>query len=115
MPRTRTSSLFEDFAGYVEFFLLQDLLDADDHVTFYLPFTGFEASPLPATVDEYCAYRDASLAFVRERNTWTTGVAFERQQGHARLQVEQETSYRSFMQKRCIPLAVPVDLTCTTC
>ncbi|MCB2411530.1 hypothetical protein LGT39_01535 [Demequina sp. TTPB684] len=61
-------ALFEDFVGYVDFFLLQDLLDDDGMVTFFLPFTGFDANPLPATVSGYLAYRDASLAFVRARN-----------------------------------------------
>ncbi|PKQ18266.1 MAG: hypothetical protein CVT68_04280 [Actinobacteria bacterium HGW-Actinobacteria-8] len=62
-------ALFVDFIGFVDFFLLQDLSgDDDDDVRFYLPHDGFEASPLPATVSEYRAYRDASLAFVRARN-----------------------------------------------
>jgi len=61
-------ALFESFAGYAEFFLLQDLLNADGSVAFFLPFTGFEASPLPGSVDAYRTYRDASLTWVRARN-----------------------------------------------
>ena len=43
-------------------------------VTFFVPFTGFDLSPLPESVDAYRAYRDASLTWVRARNaridTW---------------------------------------------
>lgn len=61
-------ALFDDFEGYVGFFLLHDLLEPDGGLRFYLPHEGFDAIPLPASVTEYRAYRDASLAFVRARN-----------------------------------------------
>lgn len=64
-------ALFEDFRGYVEFFLLQDLLHADGTVAFFLPFSGFDAPALPATPEEYRAYRDASLKWVRAHNART--------------------------------------------
>lgn len=49
--------LFEDFRGYVEFFLLQDLVAEDcSSVHFFLPFTGFEGSPIPADLDSYISY-----------------------------------------------------------
>lgn len=62
-------TLFGDFRRYVEFFLLDDLVDANCHeVRWYLPFDDFHRSPLPRTLDEYEAYRQASLRFVRGRN-----------------------------------------------
>ena len=41
--------LFGDFAGYVDFFHLQDLVNEDaSAVKFFTPFEDFTASPLPA-------------------------------------------------------------------
>ncbi len=61
--------LFRDFRGYVEFFMLQDLVDAaGSEVQFSLPFDDFRSSPVPATVEEYCAYKHAAVAFVTARN-----------------------------------------------
>jgi hypothetical protein len=61
--------LFGDFHHYVEFFLLDDLLDADSgEVRWYLPFDDFNSPPLPRTPDDYETYRQASLRFVRARN-----------------------------------------------
>lgn len=61
-------ALFGDFDGFVNFFLLDDLV-LDGAVRFYLPFDGFKASPLPRTLDEYRRYRQAQLEFVAARNT----------------------------------------------
>ena len=61
--------LFETFKGYVDFFLLQDLvLDDYSSVKFYLPFDNFERSALPQDVDEYLSYRELVLDFVSARN-----------------------------------------------
>lgn len=60
-------ALFVDFDGYVRFFLLDDLV-RDGAVRFYLPFDGFEQSPLPRTFDAYQEFRRAQLAFVSARN-----------------------------------------------
>ena len=60
-------ALFEDFTGYVNFFLLENLTEGDA-VKFYLPFSGFEQSPLPATFAEYEQFRRAQLDFVTGRN-----------------------------------------------
>ena len=47
-------SLFRDFRGYVDHFLLNDLVDDDtDKIRFYLPFDNFERDALPASVEEY--------------------------------------------------------------
>jgi hypothetical protein len=60
-------ALFGSFDGYVSFFLLEDLVQ-DGTVRFYLPFEGFDRSPLPRTFDEYQEFRRAQLAFVAARN-----------------------------------------------
>ena len=62
-------NLFGDFRGYTDFFLLQDLV-TDDYsaVRFFLPFTNFEGTGLPKTLDEYKSYRERATAFVEARN-----------------------------------------------
>jgi hypothetical protein len=49
-------ALFEDFSGYVDFFLLQDMI-TDDHcaVEFFLPFGDFKTPSLPQDVDGFRA------------------------------------------------------------
>ncbi len=62
-------SLFRSFKAYVDFFLLQDLvLSPGEEVNFFLPFTGFDANPLPATAQEYRDYRQNVTRFVLSRN-----------------------------------------------
>lgn len=62
-------ALFQDFGGYVEFFLLQDLVDPrTGAVRFFLPFDGFTAPAIPRDVEHYRAYRDRSVTFLEERN-----------------------------------------------
>lgn len=58
--------LFGSFEGYVDFFLLQDLVDRG-RVRLYLPERGFDAPPLPATMDEYRQFRAAQVDFVSAR------------------------------------------------
>lgn len=61
--------LFGDFRGYVEFFLLQDLVSADFSVVkISTPFDDFIGSPIPKSADEYRKYEGASLAFIEARN-----------------------------------------------
>jgi hypothetical protein len=62
-------ALFENFRGYVEFFLLQELV-VDDYsqVTFLMPFDEFRTSPVPRDVDTYREYRRLSIEFVEARN-----------------------------------------------
>ena len=64
------SSLFYSFKGYVEFFLLQDLVDPSfEKVKFFTETkTPFEDSPIPKTASEYRDYKNASLEFVASRN-----------------------------------------------
>jgi len=61
--------LFGDFRGYVEFFLLQDLVSEDCSVVrFFMPFQDFNTSPLPASMDAYRAYRQLAVDFIEARN-----------------------------------------------
>jgi hypothetical protein len=61
--------LFGDFAGFVDFFFLHDLVDEDTStVKFFTPFRDFSASALPGTLDEYVAFRQRSLEFIESRN-----------------------------------------------
>lgn len=61
--------LFGDFAGYVNFFLLQDLVnEITATVNFFTPFDDFTASPLPGTLDAYLGYRQHAIEFVEARN-----------------------------------------------
>jgi hypothetical protein len=61
--------LFTDFRGYVEFFLLHDLVTDDlSAVKIAAPFDGFNGSPIPASVPEYSAYKMSAVAFIEKRN-----------------------------------------------
>lgn len=59
--------LFSDFSGYVEFFLLQDLLE-NGNIKFYLPFDNFKTPPSFLNVDEYLIYKKKVIDFVKARN-----------------------------------------------
>ena len=63
-------SLFIDFKGYVDFFLLQDLVDSQyDKVSFFTQVEKpFIKSPIPETAAEYREYKANTLEFVRRRN-----------------------------------------------
>lgn len=61
--------LFDTFAGYVTFFDLQDMVsEFGGEVKFFLPFDGFQSSPYPGTMDEFCTYKERTLEFVDARN-----------------------------------------------
>ena len=62
-------SLFQDFKGYVDFFLFQDLVEENYlAIKFLLPFNGFDYPPLPNNVEAYQAYKNNMMGFVRSRN-----------------------------------------------
>jgi hypothetical protein len=69
-------ALFQDFKGYVEFFMLQDLV-VDDYSTvkFFMPFDDFRASPVPRDVDRYREYRRLTIEFLEARNRRIEGYA----------------------------------------
>jgi len=62
--------LFESFAGYVDFFLLQDLVNPDYKLIYFLPPIKqvFESSPLPESKVEYLQYMQSSTSFTLKRN-----------------------------------------------
>lgn len=72
-------ALFDHFRGYVEFFLLQDLVEDDGStVRFFTPFADFTTPALPGDVDTYRQYMRSSIEFVEARNrriaAWAEGV-----------------------------------------
>lgn len=56
-------ALFEDFAGYVDFWLLQDLVE-DGRVRFWLPFDDFQGRAVPQDVASYLAYSQDREEFI---------------------------------------------------
>lgn len=63
--------LFGNFRGYVEFFLLHDLVTEDfSEVRFMMPFDHdeFIVGPMPRTVEAYRAYKQKASDFIRARN-----------------------------------------------
>jgi hypothetical protein len=62
-------AVFESFRGYVDFFLLQDLV-TDDYsvVTFCMPFDDFKTPSMPNDFDTYLEYRRRSIGFIKARN-----------------------------------------------
>lgn len=61
-------ALYEDFDGYVDFFLLQDLVDERGAVRFYGPFDDYTGPVLPDTMEDYRIFRQSQLDFVAARN-----------------------------------------------
>jgi len=60
-------ALFDNFGGYVDFFLLQDLVE-DDNIKFHLPFDGnWPTQPFPKSVEEYDKYISNTIRFVVAR------------------------------------------------
>jgi hypothetical protein len=62
--------LFGNFTGYVDFFLLQDLVNPDYELIYFLPPIKqvFESSPLPESKVEYLQYMQSSTCFTLKRN-----------------------------------------------
>lgn len=62
-------NLFDNFKGYVDFFLLQDLVEENySAIKFWHPFNGFDYSPLPKNIEEYQAYKINVIDFLTARN-----------------------------------------------
>jgi hypothetical protein len=63
---SRFFGLFRDFTGYVEFFLLKDLVTEDcSAVRFFIPFEGFNCSPLPNGLESYRSYKKYAIEFIQ--------------------------------------------------
>jgi hypothetical protein len=61
--------LFKNFSGYLEFFLLQDLVSDDfNSVKYFLPFNDFKTSALPGDSHAYLSYKCLATDFVNKRN-----------------------------------------------
>lgn len=61
--------LFTDFNGYVDFFLLNDLVTDDcSAIHFFTPTIDFAQSPRPASLDDYFIFRERTIDFVNSRN-----------------------------------------------
>jgi len=62
-------ALFESFSGYVDFFLLRDLVTDDrSAVTFFMPFDDFKTPSVPKDDDTYREYRRPSIKFIEAQN-----------------------------------------------
>ncbi len=61
-------SLFENFEGYVNFFLLNDLVDENYNIKFYLPFDDFKTRPSFSDINQYLVYKENVIKFVMARN-----------------------------------------------
>ena len=60
--------LFNDFIGYIKYFLLDDIVDNNQKVKFYLPFDGFKSKPIFYKVDDYLNYKSGVMEFIKSRN-----------------------------------------------
>jgi len=60
--------LFESFIGYINFFMLNDLVDENQKIKFYLPFDNFKTKPTFANIEEYLVYKKGVMNFIKARN-----------------------------------------------
>ncbi|HRH56158.1 MAG TPA: hypothetical protein PLS10_00815 [Chitinophagales bacterium] len=60
--------LFEDFIGYVKFFMLEDLVDGNGNIKFYLSFDNFSTKPTFNNLSDYLLYKQGVMNFIRSRN-----------------------------------------------
>jgi hypothetical protein len=63
-------NLFVDFKGFIDFFLLNDLVSEQyKNIKFWLPFESFgNRSPIPVSTNEYNKYMINVMNFVKLRN-----------------------------------------------
>jgi hypothetical protein len=61
--------LFRDFCGYIDFFLLQDLVTENySEIKFYLPFDNFMSVPNFHSIGDYSIYQERVIDFINKRN-----------------------------------------------
>ena len=61
--------LFDDFKGYVDFFLFQDLVQCNySSINYFLPSNNFNNSPIPNDIQEYKVYRKNMTEFINKRS-----------------------------------------------
>jgi hypothetical protein len=61
-------NVFDDFISYIHFFLLEDLIDVNNKIMFYLPFDDFKTRPTFSDIDEYLLYKKGVMNFIKSRN-----------------------------------------------
>ena len=61
-------NLFLDFKGYVDFFLLNDLLNNNLTIKFYLQFDDFNSIPSFKNTRDYMVYKERVTEFVHARS-----------------------------------------------
>ena len=49
-------------------FLLDDLIDENKNIKFYLPFDGFKTRPTFSNIDQYLTYKNGVMNFIKSRN-----------------------------------------------
>lgn len=59
---------FIDFKGYIDFFLLQDCVDDNYDVKFWLETPLFNSNPIPQDIGTYLPWIDTQLEFAEKRN-----------------------------------------------
>jgi len=63
-------ALFDNFRGFIDFFLLQDIVsDNYSIVKIATDFNDFNSSPIPNSVEEYLTYMDNTTKFIEARNS----------------------------------------------
>lgn len=70
--------LFESFEGYYKFFLLDDLVDENKKVKFYLPFDNFKTKPTFTEINDYLTYKNGVINFIKARNKRIENYANQR-------------------------------------
>ena len=61
--------IFDNFQGYIDFFLLNDLVSSDySSIKYIIPFKDFDNTALPCNVEEYVTYKDNMIKFIAKRN-----------------------------------------------
>ncbi len=69
VANARFFDLFGDFKGFIDHFLLQDLVSADYTETrFFMPFDDFKGPARPVDLPQYLSYKEKTTGFVRSRN-----------------------------------------------
>ena len=76
--------LFGNFKGYIDFFLLNDLVDENETIKFYLPFDNFKTRPTFADIEEYLIYKKGVMEFIKARNIRIEKYAQTMQQNSSR-------------------------------
>ena len=61
--------LFGNFKNYVDFFLLNDLVEEIfEKIKFLLPFNNYHGSPVPRNIEDYLIYKSNTINFIKNRN-----------------------------------------------